>query len=203
MPTQRNMSACETILAEPDDVRPQLAAERAHVSQSNVGLAEVCGVARVFRAPRVQDLAVKVKHVLRARPLVKVIDVLRDDSDVVCLFQIDESTVLAYRFISARAARIVFASSGLKASRPSFSESMTAASAFISSTVCRHCFFRLAVHSRVDETHPAVMTAAMVRQHATKRNVFIGGQDGRPVRSLGSTAGRACRRPLPRLRMPH
>ncbi len=42
---------------------------------------------------------------------------------------------LAYLcFISDRAARIVFASSAPKASRPSLSESMTAASAFISLT---------------------------------------------------------------------
>jgi len=74
---------------------------------------------------------------------------------------------LAYRVISARAARIIFASTGPKESSPSFAESITAASAFISSTACSHCFFRLPAHSRVDETHPADKTAAMERQHAT------------------------------------
>ena len=83
-------------LAEPDDEGAQLLAMRILVAQVDDGILgrEVVSRLLVAHGAGLHDLAVKMDHLVAARPLVQVVDVLRDDPHVEVLLQ-GRETVMA------------------------------------------------------------------------------------------------------------
>lgn len=86
-------------LAEPDDEGAQLLAMRILVAQVDDGVLgrEVVGRLLVAHGAGLHDLAVEVDHLVAARPLVQVVDVLRDDPHVEILFQFREAAMALIR----------------------------------------------------------------------------------------------------------
>ena len=86
-------------LAEPDDEGAQLLAMRILVAQVDDGVLgrEVVGRLLVAHGAGLHDLAVEVDHLVAARPLVQVIDVLRDDPHVEVLFQFRKAAMALIR----------------------------------------------------------------------------------------------------------
>lgn len=83
-------------LAEPDDEGAQLLAMRILVAQIDDGILgrEVVSRLLVAHGAGLHDLAVKMDHLVAARPLVQIVDVLRDDPHVEVLLQ-GRETVMA------------------------------------------------------------------------------------------------------------
>lgn len=86
-------------LAEPDDEGAQLLAMRILVAQVDDGILgrEVVSRLLVAHGAGLHDLAVKMDHLVAARPLVQVVDVLRDDPHVEVLFQFREAAMALIR----------------------------------------------------------------------------------------------------------